>query len=94
MSDECPGAGRCHGCLGWCDNCGDVARVCDARECDSHQPCECGRRCTSHESAEGGVCEYCEPAVALQQAVAFLSGGCLCEWDGRYRCPMHKTVRA
>jgi hypothetical protein len=37
---ECPGAGKCHGCLKWCVNCGDVAHVCDARlrgdRCDEH----------------------------------------------------------
>jgi hypothetical protein len=42
MSDEieCPGAGKCHGCLKWCNECGDVKHVCDARlrhdRCDSH----------------------------------------------------------
>lgn len=37
---ECPGAGKCHGCLKWCDECGDVAHVCDTRlrgdRCDEH----------------------------------------------------------
>lgn len=28
---ECPGMGLCHGCLKWCNNCGDVDEVCDAR---------------------------------------------------------------
>jgi hypothetical protein len=28
---ECPGADKCHGCLKWCDLCGDVAHVCDTR---------------------------------------------------------------
>lgn len=43
MSDpiECPGAGKCHGCLKWCNECGDiVTHVCDARlrgeRCDQH----------------------------------------------------------
>lgn len=33
---ECPGDGRCHGCMQWCSNCGDVDLTCDAPECDSH----------------------------------------------------------
>ena len=37
---ECAGAGKCHGCLKWCDTCGDVDTVCDARlrgeRCDEH----------------------------------------------------------
>lgn len=37
---ECPGNGKCHGCLKWCSTCGDVAHVCDARlegrRCDEH----------------------------------------------------------
>ena len=42
MSDEseCSGAGKCHGCLGWCDMCEDVKHVCDMRlrgeRCDAH----------------------------------------------------------
>lgn len=32
MTDEpdCPGEGRCHGPMKWCDECGDVGDVCDA----------------------------------------------------------------
>lgn len=37
---ECTGKGKCHGCLKWCDQCGDVAHICDARvegrRCDCH----------------------------------------------------------
>ncbi len=40
IDDECTGAGKCHGCLKWCDNCGDVTHVCDMRiegkRCDEH----------------------------------------------------------
>lgn len=39
-SDECAGAGKCHGALKWCRECGDVAHTCDARlkglPCDEH----------------------------------------------------------
>ena len=35
--NECPGEGRCHGCMAWCDVCGNVRRVCDVRlNCDEH----------------------------------------------------------
>lgn len=38
--DACPGTGKCHGCMQWCDDCGDVKHVCDARlnfsPCDAH----------------------------------------------------------
>ena len=42
MNDEfyCPGSGKCHGCVVWCNACGDVEEVCDARlqgqRCDVH----------------------------------------------------------
>lgn len=36
----CPGAGKCHGCMSWCDACGNVGDVCDVRlfgeRCDAH----------------------------------------------------------
>lgn len=38
--DECPGAGKCHGCLKWCSTCENVKHVCDMRlrgdRCDEH----------------------------------------------------------
>lgn len=30
--EPCPGYGACHGCLKWCDICGDVGQMCDANE--------------------------------------------------------------
>jgi hypothetical protein len=37
---ECPGKGRCHGCMDWCSICGSVRHVCDVRlegrRCDEH----------------------------------------------------------
>lgn len=34
----CAGPGGCHGCLRWCNVCGDLARVsCDDPECDIHK---------------------------------------------------------
>lgn len=35
---ECPGIGKCHGSLGWCDNCGDVNKMCNDQYCDTHFP--------------------------------------------------------
>lgn len=38
MAEEsCPGRERCHGCLCWCDWCGDVKATCDYPECDQHK---------------------------------------------------------
>lgn len=34
---DCAGDGRCHGCMGWCDYCGDVSRVCDSQTCMQHR---------------------------------------------------------
>lgn len=47
MSDECPGANRCHGCACWCDECGDVdERQCDNLTCDAHHCAGCGAKTT------------------------------------------------
>ena len=38
--DDCPGKGKCHGCICWCDWCGDVKDVCNAEWpgcCDTHK---------------------------------------------------------
>lgn len=37
---ECPGEGRCHGCMVWCDLCGNVGHTCDYPECDHHRRLE------------------------------------------------------
>lgn len=37
---ECPGEGRCHGCLKWCSYCGDCDLMCDDPECDTHKRIE------------------------------------------------------
>jgi hypothetical protein len=42
-TDDCPGAGRCHGALSWCASCGSVRNgPCDdraaGRRCDQHPP--------------------------------------------------------
>ncbi len=36
FDDECPGKGKCHGCLQWCNECGDVDFTCDFPDCDAH----------------------------------------------------------
>jgi hypothetical protein len=33
----CPGKDKCHGCMQWCDKCGDVDFTCDFPDCDVHQ---------------------------------------------------------
>jgi hypothetical protein len=35
--DECPGEGKCHGSMNWCERCGDVVKVCDDVNCDLHR---------------------------------------------------------
>lgn len=35
-ADECPGKGRCHGAMKWCETCGPVAGTCDDTACDQH----------------------------------------------------------
>lgn len=41
QTDECPGAGQCHGCMTWCPACGDaVATVCPDHDCDVHNPAD------------------------------------------------------
>ncbi len=55
--DPCPGAGKCHGCLKWCDVCGDVAHICDdrldGRRCDEHPvPPEWGTICNDKAAVE------------------------------------------
>lgn len=37
FEEDCPGEGRCHGCVQWCYACGDVGRICDSPSCDSHR---------------------------------------------------------
>jgi len=34
--EACPGSGKCHGSMDWCDRCGTVRNVCDATSCDVH----------------------------------------------------------
>lgn len=34
--DGCPGEGKCHGALVWCDLCGDVTKTCHEEVCDAH----------------------------------------------------------
>lgn len=41
QSDECAGAGQCHGCMTWCPVCGDAAaKVCPDHDCDVHNPAD------------------------------------------------------
>jgi hypothetical protein len=59
---DCPGSGRCHGSLCWCDRCGDVTTICDAPGCCKHR-CQ---SCDKIRPPEDGdfwsyVCDLCEP---------------------------------
>jgi hypothetical protein len=36
IDDDCPGTGKCHGCMCWCDRCGEVCGVCDSPTCEQH----------------------------------------------------------
>lgn len=56
---DCPGEGRCHGSMSWCDVCGDVSEVCDDHACDRHESqarAETQRQLIDHyaESAKTG----------------------------------------
>lgn len=55
--NDCPGQGKCHGCVKWCDACGDVEHVCDTRiameRCDAHPiPPEQGTISARRKAAE------------------------------------------
>jgi len=50
------GPSRCHGCASWCDDCGDVADVCDAYpNCDAHRCTTCGCKALTRDYE----CESC-----------------------------------
>src|SRR5262249_34369171 len=60
--DACPGEGKCHGCLSWCDRCGDVSRICDALRCDKHRCKECNEiRPPATREFWDYVCDICDP---------------------------------
>ena len=76
--DECTGTGRCHGCLKWCENCGDVAHVCDVRlrgeACAEHPvPPDVVRIRESRKDAEARLAYGCrlvrEAEVDMQDVV-------------------------
>lgn len=73
-SPECPGEGKCHGCAGWCDQCGDVDTVCDDHLCDRHTCLECRRRVEHGDDIfEGqGRCPEHAAEVRLEDALADL----------------------
>jgi hypothetical protein len=59
--EECPGQGACHGCVVWCDRCGDVGDVCSASRCDVHRCQECNEiRRPQDRDHWTYVCEVCE----------------------------------
>ncbi len=43
--EECAGEGRCHGCMSWCNSCGDVTTTCDS---DDQEHEDGGTKCNQH----------------------------------------------
>ncbi len=58
---DCPGEGKCHGCMSWCDKCGDVDCICDFPDCDVH---------VRLEEAEAEARQTLNETRALRQALA------------------------
>jgi hypothetical protein len=59
--EACPGDGACHGCVVWCDRCGDVGDTCNASRCDVHRCQECNEiRRPQDRDHWTYVCEVCE----------------------------------
>jgi hypothetical protein len=70
--EECAGAGRCHGCMCWCDVCGDVGDVCHARGCMRHWCMSCGELLHADDSYNYGStpapCATCLTALLNEDA--------------------------
>lgn len=64
VEEPCGGPGTCHGCMAWCDRCGDVSRACDARRCDVHrcQACHEIRLDREQDRDLCYLCYVCDPA--------------------------------
>ena len=70
MDDECPGDGKCHGCLGWCDRCGDVGKVCNYPDCDQHHCSICREKlveATQCEPDRPTWCIFCDRDVEVKR---------------------------
>jgi hypothetical protein len=63
--EECPGEGKCHGCMCWCDRCGDVTTVCDCEVCDRHRCARCNMLLTrlDHDRYDGELYMFCMGCV-------------------------------
>ena len=61
---DCAGPGACHGCLAWCNVCGDVDDVCDDSNCDAHRPCDACLR--PWRTCDAGPLADCLVAAALE----------------------------
>lgn len=74
---NCPGEGKCHGCLCWCDLCGDVGEVCDASGCMRHRCTQCDGVLTADQKEFGvdfgleGMCFDCLVAETMRKALLF-----------------------
>lgn len=62
MTDECPGAGKCHGCMRWCDNCADTDG-CEFPTCQQHHCYSC-KQLLAHDDRDGytSLCRTCSIA--------------------------------
>ena len=73
---ECSGDGKCHGCLKWCDSCGDVSATCHAEECDAHRCNRCNHKLSlaeqeyayAHDPDWWKWCAACHRQDAIEKA--------------------------
>jgi hypothetical protein len=63
----CEGPGQCHGCLNWCNVCGDVGTTCsDKPNCDTHRECEHGVNIQDRGN-DYAECVPCDVADQLEE---------------------------
>ena len=79
LTDGCPGIGRCHGCMSWCDYCGDVAGICDGDVCWQHRCVDCAKL-LDHDEREmafalGGRPAHCFACYPKSEAARELANG-------------------
>lgn len=74
VDPDCPGPGQCHGCVAWCNECGDVATTCPNPTCEAHHCDRCGVLLTDDDREFDRdwimFCRACHVAVAMEHALA------------------------
>lgn len=66
----CPGEGKCHGCMCWCDWCGDVDTVCNYPTCQRHHCISCGQLFGPDDHYEHEtLCSTCAIAAINDDAI-------------------------